>query len=570
VADRAGRIRYPGPTALLLAFVGIYIAGTIYLSNLRLEEFSTSNWDLGIFQQAFWSTFHGHPLYEAGDWEACGCTSLLEVHPGIVLFLFVPFYAAAPTPLTLFAIQSTAAGAAALPLYGIGLRVFGRPWPSLGFATVYLVSAALITANMYDFHLELFLPLEISLLFYCWLTARYRLGLIAALFALNTIEVAPFLVGFLALYFLLPPLRPLFRGLARELRAPAGRLRGVLGGLGRVLRQSWATRAGRYAWGLLFVAVLAYPLLRLFEWYFLPAVLPPAPLPPLGASYSPGPIGGLGLAFVGDFWGNLGHKAQFWFLMVALFGFLPLFAPRVLLLELPWFVFTLQAPQIAWSTLGFQYTAIAVMPLAIASIYGADNFVRRFLPWLRRRWSGSSNRSGRFARVTDSLRPRRFRLPAPGGRGAMGVAVAFFAIVVVANLAVGPLNPGRQTVSGPLPGFNLQYTPPPGYDAANRLASTIPANGTLLASSNLFPLVANRLNAYALLWIPTPPNQLPFDPAHPPDYLFLSSDQLYALPPWLSVDLLHRDYGLVAEIDFTPVGSIYLFEAGYDGPATFY
>jgi uncharacterized membrane protein len=568
VADcKAPLFRYPGPAVVLLVLVGVYIGGTVYLSYLRLEMFTTSNWDLGIFQQALYSTFHGHPLYEAGDWESCGCQSLLEIHPSFMLFILEPFYWLAPVPLTLFIIQSTVAATAAIPLYWIGLRVLDRPWLALAFAGVYLGSAPLIAANLFDFHLEMFLPLEIISLFFCWLTGRYRLGLAIGLIAIVTLEVAPFLVAFVALYFLLPPLDEIGTWLRQELRGGGGHAGRVVGAVRRALRRSFADRTGRYAWALFWIAVISFPILRGLEWYALPAVLPPAPNPALEAGLQPGPVGELGIGFVAQFGVNFGHKVEFWVFMLAMFGFLPLFAPRALLMELPWFLYTLQSPQISWTTIGFQYTAVALAPIAIAAIFGAANVQRRVLPWVRTWLERRASRRVGAAAPSPATRVRR---PVLDRRAGGTIVAVFFLLVIALNVWTGPLNPMNQVPNGPLPGFNVEYRPPPGFQAVVRLAALIPAGAPVLASSNVFPLVANNLNAYALLWVPQPPAQLPFDPSHLPRYLFLASNQLFAVPLWLQNDLIHRAFGIVAEVEFAPPGAVYLWESSYTGPTTYY
>ncbi|MGI0053663.1 MAG: DUF2079 domain-containing protein, partial [Thermoplasmata archaeon] len=193
--------------ALALLIVG-YFAVSFALSYLRWEELATTNWDLGIFEQALWSTTHGHPFYEAGDWETYGVSSLLQVHPALFLYALVPLYAALPSAPTLFFVQSSAVALAAVPIYATGLKVIGRPAPALLVAGLYLIAAPLLLANLYDFHLESLLPLELTLLYYLWLTGRYRLGLLVAVAACLTLEVAPFLVAAVALVFLVPPVGP--------------------------------------------------------------------------------------------------------------------------------------------------------------------------------------------------------------------------------------------------------------------------------------------------------------------------------------------------------------------------
>jgi uncharacterized membrane protein len=557
--------RFPSvPTLLLVAFFATYCVVSFFLSTLRYEEFSTSNWDLGIFQQSLWSSYHGHLLYEAGDWESYGSVSLLQVHPAFSLLLVLPFYMAYPSAYTLFAIQSVVTGAAAFPIYRIAVRSLGRRWAALGCAGLYLVAAPVLTANTYDFHLEAFLPLEISLLFLLWLSGRYYLGILVAAIALLTLEVVPFLVAFLALYFALPSFTATARGLREHLRGPTG---GVRAAWGWVVHEgnAWLTRRDvRWSVGLFSVAIISYPLIRGVEWFALPVWLPMGPNPPAGIALVPVGAPGLGLALN---WSThaLASKLEFWVLMVGLFGFLPLFAPRVLLLELPWFVFTIQSNLTAWSSLGFQYTFVAVAPLAIASVYGyprARRFVLRLADFLWSRWSRWRSRHRdrpEASTPTSILSHPRARL------GGVALLIVVAALLVTVNLSLGPLNPARQVSAGPLPAYVVQYRVPPGFGNVVIEAQLIPGSAPVLASSNLFPLIANDLNAYALLWVPSPPGQLPFDFQHPPKYAFLATNQLYAVPGWLTGDMHRGDYGLLAVVWVAPPGAVFLYELGYTG-----
>jgi hypothetical protein len=101
---RDSRLRHP--LLLLAVCTGGYFLLALLLSNLRFQELYTGNWDLGIFQQAFWSTAHGHPLYEAGDYEMYGFGSLFQVHPAPLLLLLADVYTAVPEAGTLFLVQA--------------------------------------------------------------------------------------------------------------------------------------------------------------------------------------------------------------------------------------------------------------------------------------------------------------------------------------------------------------------------------------------------------------------------------------------------------------------------------
>jgi uncharacterized membrane protein len=565
-ALRAGPLRRP--TCVLLVLVAGYIALSFWLSQLRLEEGFTSNWDLGIFQQMMFSTLHGHPFYEAGDWESTNLTSYLALHPALVVAAFVLFYALAPSASTLFAIQSVLAASAAIPLYGIALRVTGRPWASAGFGGMYLASAALLSANLFDFHLELMLPLETALLFYCWITQRRAATVAVTVLACFTLEVMPFFVAAMALIFLVPPLGSL-RATLRASRAARGVGR-RLAYLASAARRWFRSPEVRFALGIFVLAAGLYAAGRLLQWYVVPALVPPPPNP-AAIPLPPAPTGGLAFFYTGSFGVSIFAKLRFWLIEVALLGLLPLFAPRQLLLVLPWFVFTLQSPLIVWTTFGIQYVAIPVAALTIAAIYGYARIRAVWVqaaaptdpPWARGTRRRALSTRLRQARGYLGARPRL-----------LGVLTALFAIAVLAlNVSLSPANPLEQRTQSGQPGYNVQWVSTrPGYQYALDLAALIPAGGVVLATSDLFPLVANDVNAYALLWYnnPSQPLQLPFAPGiRSPDYLLLSFVQSGVLPPWLEAEIFHRVYGLRAVASPVPTQIDYLYELDYRGPTTF-
>ncbi len=544
---------------ILAACMAAYFAVSLTLSYLRVLEFTVSNWDLGIFQQALWTTPRGFVFFEAGDWETWATVSFLQVHPALILYLLVPVYTVAPYPITLLSIQSGAVALAALPLYQFGRRLFPEPRRALVLSALYLAYAPVLTSNLYDFHLEAFLPLELFLLFLFWWDGRYLLGLVVAAAAYTTLEVAPFLVAAIALYFLASP----------PAQDPAGAVaprtngrRSPLGSPGVRLRELLAGRRFRWSVLLLVLSGAAYLCLRGFQWWVLPAFLGVPPRPPVGAGGITGAASASGLGLTFTLLPNLGLKIGYWLLLTALLGLLPLFAPRSWILAVPWFFFTMQSDRIAWVELGYQYGFLAAIPLVLAAFLGLRNLEKTVLPRLRDWWS----RAGARARRWD-VRVRRFR-----NRRTVKVAVAVtLAALVVVNVYLTPADPLRQNLKSALSAYRVTYTPVAGYPAVVHLASLLPANAPVLASDDLFPLVANDAQAYSLLWVPSQPNYLPFDARHLPTFVFLSTDQAFAVPSWLYVALTnHSLYGLRGSVAGSPVGAVHLWERGYTGvPVTF-
>lgn len=520
----------------------LYFVVSFVLSYLRLIEFTATNWDLGIFQQSLWTTTHGYVFFEVGDWETWTTVSFLQIHPAFILYLLVPVYAAAPSPLTLLAVQSGAVAAAAIPLYLVGRAVLGDSRRSLVIAGLYLAYAPVLTSNLYDFHLESFLPFELFLLFFLWWQGRFVWGSVVALATYVTLEVTPFLVAALALYFLLRPVEP-----------QGAQSRAWLRRFAVQARLRLTSTAGRWSLGLLVASGVAYLVLRTVEWWVLPALLGVAPQPPAGTSPIVGPASTSGLGLTWALTAHLTVKLGFWGLLLGLLAFLPLFSPRALILALPWFGFTLQSDHLAWVQLGYQYGFLAAIPLVLAAVLGLRRFEATVLPRLKG-WMARRPRLGPMARPR-SARPR------------IVLTVAVLAVLVLANVYLTPVNPRMQNLNSALSGYRLSYTVHPGYSSVAQAAALIPPNALVLASDNLFPFVANDAQAYSLLWIPQQPNYLPFDAAHLPKFVFLSSKEQFAEPSWLFIATSNRTlYGALALVSNTPVGTVHLWELGYSGP----
>ena len=530
---------------LLAIAVALFVVVTAVLSELRAIELWSTTWDLGIYQQALWSTAHGRPFYEAADWETGGYASFLQVHSSFVLYALVPLYAAAPAPLTLFVVQSSLVGLAAVPLYALVRARGGSSTVGLVASVLYLVWAPTLGGTIYDFHIEAFLPLVYLCCALGWTTRRYRLAALATAVGFLTMEVVPVLTFFLGVFLLLERIvdDPGWRGaphspVGARLRASAGRV---------LAREAWPL------WALLVASILAYGALivvrqsLLHDWFGLP------PYPSVVASgYVTGTFGaGLGLsgAFLSV---ALFTKLSYWLMALALLGFLPLLYPRSLLLVLPWFLFTLFTPVTSFETFGFQYWLLAAGPLFVGVAFAAPRAAAALVRLFPARAAPASSRRRRALRKARS-------------------PVALILLSVgVANLAFSPLNPYFPYTT-PGSAYQITYTGIVPSDGAGRLAALLPAGATVLASDDLFPLVANDLNAYSLLWVQDPNLTLPFDLGRLPAYALLSEFRLGAVPPFLTTTLYNpTDYGVRGVAWTSPTGPDLLFERGYSGPtATF-
>lgn len=531
----------------LLVAIAAFFVVSFALSWLRAVEFQTTTWDEGLYQQALWSTLHGRAFYETADVETGGYGSLLQVHSVFLFYLLAPLYGLFPSQVTLFAVQSAVVALAALPLFALARGLTQSSRGGLVAAVVYLAWTPTLTSTLYDFHPEAFLPLELFALALCWQQARYRLGFLVATAAFATLEIAPVLTAFLAVFALLS--LPVSLGAAGD-SAGSGRF----SARAQEYLESWIRSAGgRASLALLGVSVVAYGLLVYVRVDLLTALLGTSPLPQAVTGYVIGATpSALGLA-IANLPVGFGMKLTYWLLILALLGFVPLLAPRALVLSVPWFAFTLLSSNLNYVTLGFQYGFIAASSLLVAFAYGLPEARRLAARWWDRPAPTSAPRGSAVG-----ARARRRR----------AVLVVGLAALLAVNLALTPLDPWMQN-AGLGSAYRLSYDPAPDGGAIEQLAGLVPSGATVVASDDLFPLVANDVNAYSFLWTSDPTLALPFDPMHLPTYVLLAEDRLPAVPAWLESELYDPTaFGVRGVVWSSGVGTALLFEAGFTGAVT--
>ena len=536
----------------LVCFVAIYAIASSILASIRYANFRYDTWDLSVFRQALWSTTRGRILFEAGDHELFGVQSFFQIHPSFMMFPLAGLYALAPSPFTLLILQSLLTALAAIPLFYLTRDITNSDRKALLTAGLYLLWAPILSSNLYDFHLESFLPLELFTFFLLWTRARYAEGFLVAILAFLTLELTPlFILAFLVfLYFdqgitLLQRIWLTLRRSRASPSKPSPSTASPESGPSESLSLKWGIALG-------LAAVLAYLVLRLLEGPYLFLILgyTPAYHPTFGLS-----TGSLGLN-LSYFTADLSMKLEYWVLLYALLAFIPLVRPRTLILVAPWLVFTFFTAFTDYYQFGYQYGYVVAAPLLIGFAYGLSHL--QFAP----------------PKELRSALLRRGPRPSPAV-AVTGILVA----VIAANVLLSPVNPAIQypytSVIGLPGGSNYLYqTYSPnlyGYDNLVRLTSLVPTGSTVLASDDLFNLVTNNVNAYTTLWYPSPPQHLPFNRTHLPDYVLLSGDQLPEMPSFVLPFLYNQSvYGVRGTLAESPVGPVLLFQRDYHGPSANY
>jgi len=133
------------------AFAALYLLTYATLAVLRHQSYHSFGFDLGVFDQAFWNTIHGHQFESTMTLGQALPHSHFGDHFSPALWLIVPFYLAYPHPETLLVIQTVALALGAWPVYLLAKLKLPDGYPFL-WVLVYLLFVPLAYINLYDFH----------------------------------------------------------------------------------------------------------------------------------------------------------------------------------------------------------------------------------------------------------------------------------------------------------------------------------------------------------------------------------------------------------------------------------
>jgi uncharacterized membrane protein len=562
---------------LAAAFFGL----SLYGGYSSYANFSDGAYDLSINMQAMWSASHGfHPtFYESADCMVKGRCSFLLVHPAFIGFPIAGLYGALPSPITLFAVQSAAVAGAGIPLYFLAKRVTGSATKGLVATGLYFVWAPTMVGTAFSFHYESFLPLELFSIAALWAAGRYRSGFGVSLITFLTFEAAPIFVFLLAVFFLYPFLRTGVPRALRRIRSDPRdslRWRAFPTRVRTWLARAWEDRTVRWTVMLGLSSVAAYLLLDLFlnvvGAQLLGAATPPGPGGLSGFFYdnSSPPIQPLGVVLAS---GQTRFSAEYWLILYALVGFIPLLSPRALILSVPWIGYTLLTVSDRFTSIGPQYTSIAAIPLFIGLAYGLARLPLGGAP-------AGDTVGGAAAEPASApsggpiswhRNPSRYR----------SVAWGLVGVVVAANLLLSPFSPALHDAGLGLGApfqpstFDRSLEIVPGLEYAEQLVQLIPPSATATAPNALFPLIADRSHSYDLeasgnAAYPGGPSKLPVNLTTPPTFVLLDSDLRMAPDALLTLLANTSDYGVRGYVPSTAIGPILLFEYHFSGsPAEF-
>ena len=433
---------------IVFAAVVIY---TIIFSNytsLRHKHFLTYAWDLGIFNQAMYSTTrYGRFFYYTVEPHINPSNCFFGVHFSPILLLILPIYAIRPDPTTLLVIQSAVIASGAIPTYLLAKNELDSEIAALFFSLSYLFYFPLHGVNCFDFHIEAFLPAFLLFSLYYLIKGRqamYYFSLILALMCLEQVCYLVLLIGVYAAWMHRHSLISLVKNRKIEDRMALVPILTI------TLAISWLLLAN-----LVQRTVNPNPPIELKagrNWKILGAESP-LDIP---AAVITNPVRAFeALSYDSQV------KLTFLAHIFAPLLFLPLLGPSILSLAIPFFAFSLFSNYRPYYSIGFQYPAIIIPFLFVSSIRA----IKR------------SN-----------------------------IVKAISSILLISNLLhfalFSPICPIAAQL--PWPAYDKPYMDEKHLQDLYRIIELVPNQSSILTVNRIFPHVSNRINAYCIpLWDPS-------------------------------------------------------------------
>ncbi|MEX2723052.1 MAG: DUF2079 domain-containing protein, partial [Candidatus Freyarchaeota archaeon] len=161
--------RFTKINSLLFISIAVYVVIFSYFTIMKYFSFDALGTDLGIFEQAFWSTItFGLPFCDTVE-----IGSHFGVHFDPMLYLLLPLYAIYQSPFTLLVMQSVFLGLGAVPMYVLARDEFKSERVGLVFAILYLLYPSVQWINWYDFHVDCLMPVLLLSMFYLFKKEKY-------------------------------------------------------------------------------------------------------------------------------------------------------------------------------------------------------------------------------------------------------------------------------------------------------------------------------------------------------------------------------------------------------------
>jgi uncharacterized membrane protein len=151
----------------------------------RNYGFATFAWDLGVFNQSFYTTiFNGKFLYSTCELYLNPTGSYFASKFSPIILSLLPFYAVHPSPETLLILKSVLLSLGAVPLYLLSTQMLGSKKTGFIVVLAYLLSPGLQSSSTFDFQQQVFIPITIFSVYYFMIKKQWKLYFMSVLLSL--------------------------------------------------------------------------------------------------------------------------------------------------------------------------------------------------------------------------------------------------------------------------------------------------------------------------------------------------------------------------------------------------
>ncbi len=489
---------------VVLAAILCYALVFSYFTILKYMAFNAYAWDLGIFNQSFWTTLHsGKFLFSTVEQYlslpgSVFAGSFFVTHFSPILFVVFPVYYAVQLPQTLLVFQSFILALGALPLYFFAKNALNSRVTAVVFALAYLLYPPLQGVNWFDFHTQAFLPFFLFSAFYFLSKEKWPHYFLFIILLFTVSENVPITVIFVGLYCFWRFRKDIVQAVKSRMLA---RPKLIVPALTIIMALAWIFFAGLIksayfpvnpVFDQLYKATNNWSVLGLqsdstgLPYYLLKNLVP-----------APGTTGTFD-AFAYDFPLKLLY-------VCLLFGPLLFLSIRssIAALTLAWLVPSLFSNYPTYYVIGNHYAVYPLPFIFLAAVEALKLKPQQQIPyssssrlqWLRRWIPRPFEELSRRIRATRIL-----KLPS-----LKTIAKLLLVTSVLFALMISPISPIMSAMKNSFPYFGDYY--PPTITARDQMAQEItalvPANASILTVSNIFTHFSNRINAYAypLDWV---------------------------------------------------------------------
>ena len=456
-------------------------------SIVQYYSVGTSAYDLGINAQDLWAFIHTGSFYTPLLNE-----NIFVQHFTIFKFIQVPLYYLFPSPITLMIFEDVFIALAGYVVYLISTEILKHKinsrkilfMVSLIFLISYEMSPYVQSLVSFPFHNMAFLPFFFLLAFYSFITEKRALQLVSIIFIISLHANFVYIVAILLIYEFF------------YLHTDNGRKIKI-----------WLSRSSRIG-GVKDFAIMVIFIVLLFGYLIMAGIIKLhiagitsySLIPSTGESGTAvsSPVALILLLFTkpGEFASIIGtnHGMKIFYLnfMFQSLGYIPLFSPLSLIMDIPYVLYAMPSSYSSYYQLGYQYSAMITGALYISGIIGFYNIIRLYY-YIKKKLN------------TDTVEKIHMRFDRTiKEKNIVGLCVIILIVVILIMMPFGLLSPTQieQSPHGSVMNdiFKEHLSGTPAY--LSNLSGSIPQSSYILTENTLMPYFSNHLHIYATPWSP--------------------------------------------------------------------